>query len=260
MRLSSGRVVRVRDSLYTGTSFWNATQGSPCDVALGKMDDVLKNLNIYDSLDTCYHVGAAPGGEPTNKTGAQARGWTQMRGRSLGRAWPFRANVKMGRVKTWPELLGGLAEAPPCIDDSLARSYLNRADVQKAFHVQAGTVWKLCTDRITYTHDVASMIDIHRSLLSQGLDVLIYSGDHDMCVPHTGSEAWTRSLDLPVADAWRPWLFDDGQVAGYVKVYQGVHTAKLTYATVMGAGHTVPQYKPKQSLQMFTAFLKGETL
>lgn len=35
--------------------------------------------------------------------------------------------------------------------------------------------------------------------------VLIYNGDHDMCVPHTGAEAWTRSLSLPVVDQWRPW-------------------------------------------------------
>ena len=49
------------------------------------------------------------------------------------------------------------------------------------------------------------------------MQVLIYSGDHDMCVPHTGSEAWTASLKLPAAEPWRPWLFDDSQVAGYVK-------------------------------------------
>ena len=38
-----------------------------------------------------------------------------------------------------------------------------------------------------------------------GLRVLIYSGDHDMCVPHTGSEAWTRGLGLKVKQAWHPW-------------------------------------------------------
>ena len=76
------------------------------------MDDVLKNLNIYDSLDTCYHGGAAPGGEPTERRGSALDGMP-MRGRSVGRAWPLRANVRMGRVKTWPQLLGGLAEADP---------------------------------------------------------------------------------------------------------------------------------------------------
>ena len=38
--------------------------------------------------------------------------------------------------------------------------------------------------------------------------MLIYNGDHDLCVPHTGAEAWTRSLALPPLGAWRPWLAD----------------------------------------------------
>ena len=45
--------------------------------------------------------------------------------------------------------------------------------------------------------------------LPAGLRVQIYNGDHDMCVPHTGAEAWTRSLGLPVLESWRPWLIDD---------------------------------------------------
>ena len=40
------------------------------------------------------------------------------------------------------------------------------------------------------------------------------SGDHDMCVPFTGSEAWTRSLGYKIVDEWRPWNLND-QVAGY---------------------------------------------
>lgn len=44
--------------------------------------------------------------------------------------------------------------------------------------------------------------------LCAGLKVLIYSGDHDMCVPHTGSEAWTSSLGLKVKEPWRPWKVD----------------------------------------------------
>ena len=39
--------------------------------------------------------------------------------------------------------------------------------------------------------------------------MLIYNGDHDMCVPHTGAEAWTQSLGLPIHDPWRPWRIND---------------------------------------------------
>jgi hypothetical protein len=41
------------------------------------------------------------------------------------------------------------------------------------------------------------------------------SGDHDMCVPFTGSEAWTRSLGYKIVDEWRSWDSND-QVAGYI--------------------------------------------
>jgi serine carboxypeptidase-like clade 1 len=44
--------------------------------------------------------------------------------------------------------------------------------------------------------------------------LIIYdSGDHDMCVPFTGSEAWTRSLGYKIVDEWRSWDSND-QVAG----------------------------------------------
>lgn len=41
------------------------------------------------------------------------------------------------------------------------------------------------------------------------------SGDHDMCVPYTGSEAWTKAMGYKIEDQWRPW-FLGRQVAGWV--------------------------------------------
>ena len=37
-----------------------------------------------------------------------------------------------------------------------------------------------CTSRITYTHDLGSMLPLHSAHISRGLRVLIYNGDHDM--------------------------------------------------------------------------------
>ena len=117
-----------------GHTFWNASEGSACDRALDKMDTILSKLNIYDSLDTCYHT-SPPAGRAYSAS--SAGNYTHSRGMhamlphtSVGRAWPFRANVKPGPVKTWPQLFRGLSNAPPCIDDSIARTYLNRVDVK----------------------------------------------------------------------------------------------------------------------------------
>ncbi|CAI9288277.1 unnamed protein product [Lactuca saligna] len=68
-------------------------------------------------------------------------------------------------------------------------------------------------------------------------------GDHDLRVPYTGTEAWTRSLGYKVIDEWRSWKVDD-QIAGYTQGYD----KNLTFLTVKGAGHRVPEYKPKEAL------------
>jgi serine carboxypeptidase-like clade 1 len=40
-----------------------------------------------------------------------------------------------------------------------------------------------------------------------------------MCVPFTGTQAWTRSLGYKIVDEWRSWTSNDGQVAGYVNFF-----------------------------------------
>jgi len=41
------------------------------------------------------------------------------------------------------------------------------------------------------------------------------SGDHDLMVPHLGTQAWVRSLNFPIVDEWRAWHLG-GQAAGWV--------------------------------------------
>jgi len=48
--------------------------------------------------------------------------------------------------------------------------------------------------------------------------ILFCSGDHDMCVPYTGTQAWTRSIGYKIVDEWRIWLAN-GQVTGYFFSY-----------------------------------------
>jgi serine carboxypeptidase-like clade 1 len=168
-----------------GGSYWNASDGSQCGIGLSKIDEILGGLNIYDTLDRCYRGGDEK----------ETRLSEELPKMTVGRAWPAMAAVKPGRVATWPELTRKLRGAPPCIDDRAAFALLNSPSVRKAIHASplAGE-WNLCTDKLTYTHDIPTMIPIHEGLLKEGFRALIYSGDHDMCVPHTGSEAWTRSL------------------------------------------------------------------
>ena len=77
-----------------------------------------------------------------------------------------------------------------------------------------------------------------------GLDIYIILEPcyHDMCVPFTGSQAWTRSIGYKIVDEWRPWL-SIGQVVGYTQGYDH----NLTFLTIKGVGHTVSEYKPQEA-------------
>jgi serine carboxypeptidase-like clade 1 len=231
-------------------SYWNATPGSDCNTQLNAIDRTLAGLNIYGTLEDC--VSRAGDQSPAALAALPLP--------TVGRAWPLRATLpKPGQlVQNW-KMLGVNV---PCMDLSAAETFFDRDDVRAAIHALPMEYighFDICTNQISYTHDAGSMIPKHKALLQRGIRALVYSGDHDMCVPHTGSEAWTHSLGMPVADAWRSWTIEkaDGvQVAGYTRSYTG----GLTYATVKGAGHTVPEYKPAEALQLFQRFLAAAPL
>uniref|UniRef100_A0A7N2KQN8 Serine carboxypeptidase n=2 Tax=Quercus lobata TaxID=97700 RepID=A0A7N2KQN8_QUELO len=76
-----------------------------------------------------------------------------------------------------------------------------------------------------------------------------------MCVPFTGTQEWTRSLGYKIVDDWRSW-HSKGQVAGYLQGYDN----NLTFLTVKGSGHTVPEYKPQEALDFYRRWLEGKPI
>ncbi|KAM5562924.1 serine carboxypeptidase-like 20 [Rosa sericea] len=234
-----------------------------CANKLGKVDKAIEGLNIYDILEPCYHstdskkISTVTSNLPSSfrKLGETERPLA-VRKRMFGRAWPLRAPVRAGLVPTWPQLMN--SEEVPCTDDEVATAWLNNAAVRKAIHAEDESVipsWDLCTDNIRFYHDAGSMIQYHKNLTLKGYRALIYSGDHDLCVPFTGSEAWTRSVGYNIVDEWRPWI-SKGQIAGYTQGYEN----NLTFLTIKGAGHTVPEYKPQEALDLYSRFLAGQPL
>ncbi|XP_047067637.1 serine carboxypeptidase 1-like [Lolium rigidum] len=242
-------------------TFW----GEVNDVCQEKIDRVrweLKDLNQYNILAPCYHhpeiqeVVFVNSSLPASfrKLGETERPFP-VRKRMAGRSWPLRLAVSNGRVPMWPKLTG---RSLPCMSDELATIWLDDEDVRAAIHAKPKSVigsWELNTARIDYTHEAGSMLKYHKMFTAMGYRVLIYSGDHDLCIPFTGTEAWVRSLGYGVVDSWRSWYFG-GQVAGYTQGYDH----NLTFLTIKGSGHTVPEYKPKESLAFYTRWLSGEKI
>ncbi|KAL5206451.1 hypothetical protein ABZP36_034660 [Zizania latifolia] len=248
-------------------NYWNPTSDK-CERAVSKVDTLIDGLNIYDILEPCYHSTSIKEIIPENSrlpVSFKRLGVTDkplpVRTRMLGRAWPLRAPVRDGRVPSWQELASVASGAPsgvPCMSDEVATAWLNDDNVRSAIHAQPVSSigsWLICSNVLKYNHDAGSIIGYHKNLTRQGYRAFIYSGDHDMCVPFTGSEAWTKSLGYEVVDSWRPWLLNN-QVSGYTQGYEH----GLTFATIKGAGHTVPEYKPQEALAFYSRWLAGSKL
>ncbi|KAK4775080.1 hypothetical protein SAY86_010015 [Trapa natans] len=98
----------------------------------------------------------------------------------------------------------------------LAGVWANDKTVQAALNVREGTIglWKMCNGSLSYTENYLSVVNYHTNFSkSSELRALIYSGDHDMSIPHLATRTWIQSLNMTLMDSWRAW-FVHAQVAG----------------------------------------------
>ncbi|GFP79465.1 serine carboxypeptidase-like 18 [Phtheirospermum japonicum] len=148
-------------------------------------------------------------------------------------------------------------DKPLCRNYNYVSSYVwaNNETVQEALHIRKGTItdWKRCNKSLNYEYDVESVFRDHQLLSEKGFQALVYSGDHDMSLPYMSTLKWIRELNLTVDETWRAWTVN-GQVAGYTERRVN-NQAYLTFATVKGAGHTAPEYNPKECFAMLKRWL-----
>nr|GMC56199.1 serine carboxypeptidase-like 17 [Ipomoea batatas] len=139
----------------------------------------------------------------------------------------------------------------------LSNYWANDESVQEALHVQKGSIgeWERCSQDLDYINKIDNAIPYHVNLSTKGYRSLVYSGDHDMSIPFQSTQAWIRSLNYSIIDDWRPWNVE-GQVAGYTRTYSN----KMTFATVKGAGHIAPEFKPSQCQAMISKWFSYRLL
>ncbi|KAJ0018781.1 hypothetical protein Pint_11775 [Pistacia integerrima] len=157
-----------------------------------------------------------------------------------------------------PQCFNDIAQIAMNSDYVLSYIWANDQSVQRALYVRNGTIidWKRCNKTLDYDSDILSTVYYHRTLMAMGYRALIYSGDHDMMIPYTGTLSWIKTLNLSTIDGWRPW-FVEGQIAGFTMKLSEAATIGdgLVFATVKGGGHTAPEYKPKECFQMADRWL-----
>ncbi|KAG2710983.1 hypothetical protein I3760_04G056000 [Carya illinoinensis] len=146
----------------------------------------------------------------------------------------------------------------PCTE-KYAEIYYNRPDVQKALHANTTKIpykWTACNEVLNrnWNDTDASILPIYREMIASGLRIWVFSGDVDSVVPVTATRYALAQLKLETKIPWYPWYVKK-QVGGWTEVYKG-----LTFATVRGAGHEVPLFKPRVALQLFESFIRGQPL
>ena len=151
---------------------------------------------------------------------------------------------------------------PPCTFGQPLIDYLAKDEVKKALHVtESPKNWDLCVgaaDGWHYTRFAVGSQWVWEGLKGR-YRMLKYSGDTDAAVPTTGTRMWIDSMNRKVIDPWRPYNFTNEfgrqETGGYVEEYDG-----LTLATIHGAGHMTPQFKPRETYHVIFRWLKGERI
>jgi len=140
----------------------------------------------------------------------------------------------------------------------LSYFWANDNATRAALGVKEGTVkeWVRCQrSGFPYTYDIPSSIKYHFNLTTRGYRALVYSGDHDLGIPFSGTHAWIRSFNFSIVDDWRAWHLD-GQAAGFTIKYAN----NLTFATVKGGRHAAPGNRPKECFTMAKRWLDNKPL
>jgi serine carboxypeptidase-like clade 2 len=207
-----------------------AEPGDDCSAAVNQADEEMGDINLYD-----IYVEACIG--------------TSQDRRHFG-------NGGVSLLRRTGQRKGSSED--PCIDSYLTE-YLRRENVIEAIHAsQCPNRWSECSVLVDYSRSdlLAPVIPLYLQFFSENkISILVYSGDVDGVVPHTGTEEWMASKDvgLTLEKPFMPWKASNGQVGGYRTVYK-----QMTYTTVRGAGHMVPGTQPLYALDMIKAFLSGK--
>ncbi|KAF9624072.1 hypothetical protein IFM89_007770 [Coptis chinensis] len=207
-----------------------------CDFAkLGQTEECENALNeyygLYDIMDMySLYTPLCPEGSPLSTSSMVSQST---------------ATPKFSRLEYLRKIPAGY---DPCLMN-YATTYFNRPDVQEALHANVTNIsrpWALCNFDVLYAWNDStdSVLPIIKKLSDGGLRIWIYSGDTDGRVPVTATRYTLNKLALNVTEDWTPW-YSHKEVGGWSIVYDG-----LTFVTVKGAGHQVPTFAPKRSLQL----------
>jgi len=170
--------------------------------------------------------------------------------------------------------------------------WMNRADVRKALHVDSSPAknWPGPAEGWEYTSSYSacneapegtpSMIDFYRYIAPKLNRTIVFNGDVDPCVSYEGTRTAIEKVGFSVlpGGSYRPWFYD--KPAAALKTFEekpnlfgpslALHDAgaqfggqivnyehNLSFLTVHGSGHMVPQFQPQAAYRLLNRLLTG---
>jgi len=154
------------------------------------------------------------------------------------------ATVSAGGDPAPPTRPGGYA----CGGDQGLKAWIERPDVKAALHVAPDSNFNSFDNGVGFVYNLtyASAIPLLRRLQTgaDGVRVLFMNGENDPSISSIKTQNFTMALGFPLVEDWRPWTYppevNSGIVAGQVRRWAG----GITHASVRGAGHEIPTFKP----------------
>lgn len=126
-----------------------------------------------------------------------------------------------------------------------------------------------------------TVIAFYKNISQRLLNTVVFNGDTDPCVSYEGTRIAIEKVGWDVTAEYRPWFFNSTasdenilstkpllygpdlalqsggiQFAGHIVNY----AHNLSFVTIHGSGHLVPQFRPRQSLHFLTHVLSGDPM
>ena len=243
-----------------GNQCWLDQPPAQCEKWLEEVANATANVNVYDAFGVCW-----------TSTGAAQQDMMTYRG--IAKFLQTPTDIPAAPKKTFTALeytpflkspLYTLREdqpiglVPPCTYSGPLIEYMNNASVRTALHIpQSAPKWDLCNGDINgnYTPYANGSIEVYVNLRGK-YRVLKYSGDTDMAVPTYGTKQWIDNLNWPISKEWKQF-FVDGQVGGYSEYHDN---GNFVFATIHGAGHMAPQWRPGPTYYAVFNFIKNKPI
>jgi len=256
----------------TGWRQTDATDGSTvlhvgieCSTLLAEMENEVGGYYSYNLYDECWYeniIAPSPSprpllsvdGERATVTITRSDRARHGRAASWAAAVPSKAPGDTGGHGDF----GGALNDYACGGPVVQVAYLGLDAVKKALHVPTDAVFFQCDngEGFNYHGDTPALMPFYRHVVEEtGLRVLIYNGDADPGLNSFYAQNWTAALGYSETEEWRPWTIDGKEaVGGYVTRYEH----DFDFLTIRGAGHMVPQYQSRTSLEFITRWLRNE--